>query len=317
MLKRKRMDVPKCRLCGKNEVPHKKYACLSCICVADSCMNAVIKGTKFCQNHTCTYCKATEGIEYITITGSHHIASADTDSENIQYCIDFDICSRSTFIGIRRKCEFINHVDVCNKYNNTFPTAEGSGHSRYHKCGQLNLCTKENCKRTMMDNVLMRCSEHYNLCHYCKKNFIDDINNKNNKCASCVARGVVDCSGCNGRDDGKNNKKRLFHMSQFNNGEYCLHHFTRNRRCEPYIRLQVKDGFVINSDAEIANILKYYYVMYLFFKRKPPVEYLHLLTLPKDLFYLIIKTIISTPIIMTSEKYISTIPCCDISILKK
>lgn len=305
------MDAPKCRLCGKNEVPHKKYACLSCICVADSCMNAVIKGTKFCQNHTCNHCKATEGIEYITVSGSHHIASA-TDAENIQYFIDFDICSRSTFIRIRRKCEFVNHVDVCNKYNNIYPTAVGSGFSGYHECGKLNLCTKENCQRSMTDNVLMRCYEHYNLCHYCKKNFIDDINSKNNKCASCVARGVVECISCNDR----NNTKK-YYLSQFNDGERCLYHFMRDIRFRSTIRLQVKDGFVTNNDAEIANILKYYYVMYSFFKRKPPVEYLHLLTLPKDLFYLIIKTIISTPTIMTSEKYILTIPCCDITILKK
>ncbi len=116
LLTKNKSEMEVCGRCGENEVPNKKYLCLSCICASPDCRDIVHNG-KFCANHSCRICVDEEGEEYITISGRCHNAPSYLKPEKIQFYIDFDLCSAYSGNGTQY-CDYGIHSDICNKYSN-------------------------------------------------------------------------------------------------------------------------------------------------------------------------------------------------------
>ena len=293
-----------CGRCGKNEVPNKKYLCLSCICASPDCRDAVHNG-KFCANHSCRICVDEEGEEYITVSGRCHNAPSYLKPEKFQFYIDFDLCSAYSGNGIQY-CGYHIHSDICNKYSNRYPSDRGD-YKGYSGCKPLNMCTVKTCDMTITNYELMRCQKHYFRCHICYINFVNENNRYSNICISCSNRNLIKCNGCNG----------IFAPHFHGGGMRCLFDYMVKFKDTNEILYRVIDGIIVNIDETTAKILKYYYVLYTSLRRTPPAEYSHLFALPKDLFYLIMNHVITLPSIMTPQQYFSNPISCSEIIIRK
>lgn len=291
-----------CERCGENEVPNKKYFCLSCICVADGCRNVVRIGNH-CSMHSCGRCEYEKGAEYITVTGKFHKANIHI-AQNIQYYIDFDICS-ATVDNRQCRCDYRIHNELCNKYANKYPKQFYDKYG-FSKCRNLNICNVTGCGYVIDNYDLMRCSNHYSKCRICYKCYIDEEKKYPYACPSCTRRKLVKCSNCYG----------IF-PPHFTDGHRCLFHVMRKINSAEKINLIVTNGIIVNINEEITNIIKYYFALHTKFTRNIPAEFSHLFALPKDLFYLIMQKIItSAPTITLSHYFSIPISCSEITIKK-
>jgi len=291
-----------CKNCNKNDVPHVKYLCLECICVAPDCVKCVEPGQQLCNEHICTMCSKEKGELYFTSAGQAHYFNENANITK-QESIDFSMCPQTR--QKRNPCPFLVHSEICLIYEKiNFQL----GSDTVAECHKLSKCqhTYENgdiCYDRIVCDKLMRCTEHINVCNACYTKYIG----KSDYCNNCTMLGVFKCPECYNYSKSNYN----CYLPYFRGSEgRCLFHQYRRTTNTMYPKIFVNYiNMVDQINIEIVDILKYYYYFYKTHTNKSiPADYYDLFKLPRDIFFNIMQMIADSPSIITIDQYIANRP---------
>jgi hypothetical protein len=284
------MSGIKCRICKVNDTPGEKYLCESCLCIVPGCVDVKKSGSHFCEDHNCDNCKNANGELYKTSGDYYHIMDINKIDKK-EYFIDFDLCSYDTFQTFHA-CEYFYHCEVCNKHNNIIPyrylsiTRDG-----YYHCEKLNKCTKPKCWNTIKHKEIKRCETHSYRCNVCSNYH---IKKGSNRCERCTKLDLIHCYRC---------KDMKIYNIHFSNGkDLCLLHAQQTPK---QINITVHNKIIINMDAEIANTLRYIFILHKCSNKSKKHRITGITSLPKDVFNIIICYIIALPPVLTYAHYAS------------